>query len=133
MFPISFYRLKWLLLLVLCGVSTLTATAAKEVETVRFWHFFGADDWPVWQGFIDEFNATHPHIEIVPEYQGSGAIVQRKLLAAIVAGVPPDVTAVFSTTIAKLAATGWLVPIDLSDADKLWLSLTPRNRSKHPT
>ncbi|MBN2310081.1 MAG: extracellular solute-binding protein [Candidatus Hydrogenedentes bacterium] len=92
------------------------AAAADAPVTIRFWHFFDLDAWRTFGALIDEFNDTHPDIRVVAEYQGAHGLLTRKLIAAIVAGVPPEVTTVGCNEIPRLADTGWLVPISLSEA-----------------
>lgn len=94
------------------------AGAGDDPVEVRFWHFYVLSDWDVIGPMIDEFNATHPHIRVVPEYQGGHGLLTRKLLAAIVARVPPELTTVGCGEIPRLADTGWLAPIELTEDER---------------
>jgi len=65
---------------------------------------------------IDEFNKSHDSIEIVPQTTpGTGGYATQdvsKLLAAIAAGNPPDITWLDRFTAAQFAARGALTPLD---------------------
>ncbi|MBI3118076.1 MAG: ABC transporter substrate-binding protein, partial [Candidatus Hydrogenedentes bacterium] len=101
----------WLLLLL------LTAHGSADDLAIRWWHFYGADTWPVMQRLVAEFETTHPGIDIFPEYQGSYDMLSRKLLAAIVAGGPPELCTLGCGEVRRFAETGWLAPVQLSSVD----------------
>lgn len=104
---------------VLCvpGFLVVPSAQAAPIE-IRMWHFFDLDQLKTFGALIKEFNATHPGIRVVPEYEGSYDVLVRKLVASIVAGTPPEITTVGCPEIPRLADTGWIDPIVLSPADK---------------
>ncbi len=109
-------RIRFALALILCLCTSVCAQAAP-VE-VRLWHFFDLRMMEVFGSVIDQFNTDHPDIKIIPEYQGGHDLLVRKIIAAIVAGVPPELASVGCNEMPRLADTGWIIPIELTDAEK---------------
>jgi multiple sugar transport system substrate-binding protein len=76
----------------------------------------------VWEGYTDaesvamkkltaEFNATHPHITVTPQFYGNNDYALQKVLAAIAGGKPPDISYLYGSNAANIATTSKLVPI----------------------
>jgi multiple sugar transport system substrate-binding protein len=76
----------------------------------------------VWQGYTDaeatamkklaaEFNATHPHITVTPQFYGNNDYALQKVLAAIAGGKPPDISYLYGSNAANIAGTSQLVPL----------------------
>lgn len=93
------------LVLMIAGASV----SAAKVKIV-YWHGWGGDEKKVVEDVVAEFNRTHSNIEVeAVTIFGS----YDKLLTAIAAGTPPDVTsAVWSFQTADLASRGALLPLD---------------------
>lgn len=97
------------------GVGT---RAYGEPVEVRFWHFLDLRAMDVFGRVIEDFNAAHPGIKVVAEYQGGHDLLVRKIISAIVAGAPPELATVGCSDIPRMADTGWILPMDLSPAEK---------------
>lgn len=90
-----------------------------EVIELAFWTLLGGRLGDLIQEQVDEFNATHPNINIVNERQGGYDDLQQKLLASVAAGNPPPLTMVDYKYVPFYAKNGVFVPINefASDAD----------------
>jgi multiple sugar transport system substrate-binding protein len=76
----------------------------------------------VWEGYTDaestaikklaaEFNASHPHITVTPQFYGNNDYALQKVLAAIAGGDPPDISYLYGSNAANIASTAKLVPL----------------------
>jgi multiple sugar transport system substrate-binding protein len=93
-------------------------SAGEGVVVVTFWHAMGGPLGDVLLELIDEFNATHPHIEVVPVSMGNYRALSQKIMASVMAGDPPDLAQAFETWTAQLIRGEAIVPLDsLMDAD----------------
>ena len=99
---------------VICVVALAAVVAAASISAAKvrivYWHGWGGDEKKIVEEVVAEFNRTHPNIEVeAVTIFGS----YDKLLTAIAAGTPPDVTsAVWSFQTADLASRGALLPLD---------------------
>lgn len=57
-------------LLVLLSISAL-AFAQEKVIHITFWHAFGGGRMHLIERMVEDFNYTHPGIEVTAEYKGS--------------------------------------------------------------
>ena len=64
---------------------------AQEKYELVFWHGKGGDRGKDIQKMIDEFNKTHPNIQVKGHYQGGYTDTLRKITTAIAADATPDV------------------------------------------
>jgi multiple sugar transport system substrate-binding protein len=98
------------------GAEPATATTAPAPVTS------GHVDITVWEGYTDaestamkkltaEFNATHPHITVTPQFYGNNDYALQKVLAAIAGGNPPDISYLYGSNAANIASTSQLVPL----------------------
>ena len=58
-------------------------TLAAEKTKVQFWHAMGGDLGPPLEVLVEEFNETHPNIQIEYSWQGHYEIQLTKILAAL--------------------------------------------------
>ena len=76
----------------------------------------------VWEGYTGpeahaikvlaaEFNKTHPHITVTPQFYGNSDYALQKVLAAIAGGKPPDISYLYGSWAANIASTSKLVPL----------------------
>jgi multiple sugar transport system substrate-binding protein len=84
----------------------------------------------VWEGYTDaeasaikklaaQFNASHPHITVTPQFYGNNDYALQKVLAAIAGGKPPDISYLYGSNAANIASTSKLVPLtDWLNEDK---------------
>lgn len=63
-------------------------------------------------GFVSEFNKTHPNIHVTSVYAGKYAQAMQKAQTAFMAGHPPDVAILSTTTVLTLINMGAIVPLD---------------------
>jgi multiple sugar transport system substrate-binding protein len=84
----------------------------------------------VWEGYTDAestaikrlaaaFNASHPHITVTPQFYGNNDYALQKVLAALAGGDPPDISYLYGSNAANIAASSKLVPLtDFVNSDK---------------
>ncbi len=77
------------LLLLLFGGLALAGDEGKI--KITFWHAMGGWRVPFIQRMVDDFNLTHPGIEVTVEYKGSYRDTLNAALAAARAGNPPHI------------------------------------------
>ncbi len=76
----------------------------------------------VWEGYTQaestaiktlaaQFNRTHPHITVTPQFYGNSDYALQKVLAAIAGGDPPDISYLYGSNAANIASTSKLVPL----------------------
>ncbi|MFH1311732.1 MAG: ABC transporter substrate-binding protein [Candidatus Eisenbacteria bacterium] len=97
-----------LLMLVTCSRSTDDSGVVK----VTFWHGMGGPLGRVLTSLIDEFNATHPDIEIVSVSMGQYNALSQKIMAAVAAGKPPVMAQAYENWTVELIISGSIVPIE---------------------
>lgn len=76
----------------------------------------------VWQGYTqaeatamktlaEQFNRTHPHITVTPQFYGNNDYALQKVQSAIAGGDPPDISYLYGSNAANIASTPRLVPL----------------------
>lgn len=63
-------------------------------------------------GYVTEFNQTHPDITVKPVFAGSYTESYSKTIAAIRGGTPPDTAILLSQNLNDLLAQGLVIPLD---------------------
>ncbi len=58
-----------------------------------------------------EFNRTHPHITVTPQFYGNSDYALQKVLSAIAGGDPPDISYLYGSNAANIASTPKVVPL----------------------
>jgi len=97
-----------LLVLVTCSRSTDDGGVVK----VTFWHGMGGPLGKVLTSLIDEFNSTHPDIEIISVSMGRYTALSQKIMAAVAAGKPPVMAQAYENWTVELIISGSIVPIE---------------------
>jgi len=89
------------------------ATQASEKVVITFWNGFTGGDRPTFEALFQEFNDTHPNIELKVDIQPWDTLGQ-KLPAALASGVGPDVsTPDYNVgTIWQYVNSGSIAPLD---------------------
>jgi ABC-type glycerol-3-phosphate transport system substrate-binding protein len=87
-------------------------TPSGQVIELQFWHAQSQIQQPVLNSIIDEFNASHPGIKVVPTYQGTYSDLYKKVTAAVAAGTPPDLAIAYQDQTASYIKLGAVVPLD---------------------
>jgi multiple sugar transport system substrate-binding protein len=102
-------------LLLVCCLIILGACGGRRGEEgvvrVTFWHAMGGPLGRVLTGLIEEFNATHPDIEIVSVSMGSYTALSQKIMAAVAAGKPPVIAQAYENWTIELVLSGSIIPI----------------------
>jgi raffinose/stachyose/melibiose transport system substrate-binding protein len=82
---------KWLMLTLLIALLSVSAAAAQENVTVRWWHIFtNPPEWPVYmQKLADDYMAANPNVTIEITNLENEAFKER-LATVMQAGDPPD-------------------------------------------
>src|SRR5262245_26958298 len=63
-------------------------------------------------GYVQEWNKTHPQIQVEPVFTGNYTESYAKTLAAIQAGTPPDVAVMLSQNLNDIIGQDIVVPLD---------------------
>jgi len=97
------------------GVGIMGATAcqrrqpASGVVHLRAWTMWGGDEAEAFQVVVDEFNRTHPHIQV----HNLPAVEDTKIIRAIVANDPPEIFTLRDPGyLGSLAGNGALLCLD---------------------
>jgi multiple sugar transport system substrate-binding protein len=103
--------------LVLAGFSLLFFSCGGDggnggVTKVTFWHGMGGPLGRVLNSMIDEFNETHPDIEIVSISMGRYTALSQKIMAAVAAGKPPVMAQAYENWTVELIMSESIVPIE---------------------
>ena len=94
----------WLLLFTTCG----GGEEGGGVVKVTFWHAMGGPLGRVLTSLIDEFNETHPDVEIVSVSMGRYTALSQKIMAA---GKPPVIAQAYENWTIELILSGSIIPI----------------------
>lgn len=94
-----------------CGSTTPSSQASGNVVHLVYWNMWSGHWSSVIQHMVNDFNKTHPKIQVtmlsVPSTSGDA-----KLLTAIAAGNPPDVFTEWNPTIGSFAASKGIMPLN---------------------
>jgi len=100
-----------------------TATPAPPTATpipakLTLWHPYTGATGKEFEAMINDFNASHPNITVVPSYGGTLWTMRDKLLTAIAGGAAPDISIIDQFWSSELADAGSMVRAqDFIDAD----------------
>lgn len=98
-----------IVLALLMGVSAVTAQ--DEPVEISFWHAMSGSRGEVVQEIVDEFNETHPNIQVNAEFTGSYAETLTKALAAVRAGDAPHIVQVYEVGTRSMLDSGAILPV----------------------
>jgi len=73
-----------------------------KVVTIRFWHAMAGELGDALKVLIERFHERHPGIRVVSVYQGSYGSLSQKLIGAVIAHEPPDVSQVYPAWVSFL-------------------------------
>jgi sn-glycerol 3-phosphate transport system substrate-binding protein len=100
-----------LMLVLITFGSVLAETSDKTI--IHFWHPHSGAPAEAHQYLVNKFNASQDKIEVVLEYQANSYYdLNSKVKAAILAGNAPEVSLGEVMTMANLAKTGTIQPLD---------------------
>lgn len=93
--------------------SSAAEPAAVEPAIVTFWTAPNPAQELFWKDVVDDFNATHPDIQIDWAVIPAGASSEEVLLTSVATGTAPDIsTNIFAGFAAQLISSGAAVPLD---------------------
>lgn len=98
--------------LFLVSVGVFAQQNAPQKIKVVFWHAMGGTRVQLIQRMVDDFNLTHPDIQVTVEYKGSYRDTLNATEAAARAGTPPTVVQSFEIATQQLIDMGIFVPIE---------------------
>ena len=97
-----------------CGTAAQDAgalpPATKPTGTIQFWQGWAART-PILRSYLDQFEREHPGVK-VEDTEAGAAGGRPKMIAAILAGTPPDVNHTFPDAILSLVQGGALTTLN---------------------
>ncbi len=87
------------------------ASTPTTVTRLTLWHAYGGALGDTFTALVDEFNQSHPDIQVEASYAGNLFTMREKLVTAIAAQAGPDVSQIDQFWSSELADAGALVPI----------------------
>jgi len=88
------------------------AVAPASVTRLTLWHAYGGALGQTFEGLVQQFNQTHPAIQIEPSYGGTLFTMREKLVTALAAKAGPDIAQIDQFWSSELADAGALVSLD---------------------
>ncbi len=88
-----------------------SAFAAKKVQ-ITFWHAFGGGRTAFIQRMVEDFNYTHPNIEVKAEYKGSYRDTLNAAILAARQGSAPHIVQIFEVGSQLALDSGIFVPFE---------------------
>lgn len=86
---------------------------AQAAVEIRLWDWASGATAEATKVLVEEFNRTHPDIEVIYEFQGpSGNDLLTKLTAAMAAGAHPEISVLQDAWGSRLKKSGLVVPIE---------------------
>ncbi|MEJ2210983.1 MAG: ABC transporter substrate-binding protein [Anaerolineae bacterium] len=79
---------------------------------LQFWHAQSQVQQPALNALVDQFNASHPGIQVTATYQGTYDDLFKKVTASIAAGTPPDLSIAYQDQVAGYIKSDAVVPLD---------------------
>ena len=98
-----------LVVILVLGVGQYGLAAQIELE---LWYGLGGTPGEALRELVDMFNASQSEIKVTAHYQGNYFDTQQKLIAAVSAGVVPDVVNLEVTAVVPFAVAGQLVNLE---------------------
>ena len=86
--------------------------STSGVVTVQFWHAMGGPLGDALDELVDEFNETHPAIDIVSISMGRYQALSQKIMAAVAAGQPPVLAQAYEAWTGELIENGSAEPLN---------------------
>jgi len=108
-----------LAMLALLTVSGLVLAQQKPIQ-ITFWHAFGGGRTAIIERMVEDFNYTHPGIQVTAEFKGSYRDTLNAAILAAQQGKAPDVVQIFEVGTQLAIDSGIFVPIqDLATPEQL--------------
>src|SRR5579875_145618 len=91
------------------GSAGLAKTPPKPVTSghvhITVWEGYTAAESATIKRLAAEFNRTHPHITVTPQFYGNSDYALQKVLSAIAGGDPPDISYLYGSNAANIASS----------------------------
>jgi len=97
--------------LAVLGLVVAGSGLAQKVE-ITFWHAFGGERLAFIQRMVEDFNYTHPGIEVKAEYKGSYRDTLNAAILAARQGKPPHIVQIFEVGTQLALDSGIFVPVE---------------------
>jgi multiple sugar transport system substrate-binding protein len=94
------------------ATTTAAQPAAAQVIQLQFWHGQSQTQQDTLNALIDQFNQSHPGIQVTATYQGTNSDLYKKVTAAIAAGTPTDLAIAYQNDVANYIQSGAVIPLD---------------------
>ena len=107
-----------ILIILACLLVAFPNIAFSETVEVTFWTFFGGGEGYIMTNLIEQFNKEQSEIVVVEQPVDWGEYYN-KLLAAMVAGNPPDIGTMHLSSLTDFVERGALIPVDNYISDEL--------------
>jgi ABC-type glycerol-3-phosphate transport system substrate-binding protein len=79
---------------------------------LQFWHAQNQAQQKALDALIQDFNSSHPDIQVTGTYQGTYSDIYKKVTAAIAAGSPPDLAIAYPNDVSNYIKSDAVVPLD---------------------
>lgn len=87
------------------------ATDVTSDVTINFWHVYPGSDGDVMNKLIKDFEKQYPHITVNGQFVGSFGDLGKKVVSALQAGAPPDLTIAYPSDVVNYLPSGKLLPL----------------------
>lgn len=85
---------------------------ASGKTAVTFWHTRRGSQEKALEAICADFEAAHPDVDLIPEYQGGYAELNKKIRASILAKSLPALTVAYEDQVLEFARNGVVLPLD---------------------
>jgi ABC-type glycerol-3-phosphate transport system substrate-binding protein len=112
-----FILIAFLIALAACTPAPIVDPTEAVTTTITFWHAFTGASAETLDALVNDFNKTHPTMQVRVEAKTNEVDLLRQGIAAIALNQPPDFILASSRTLAEFARADALVALDAFIAD----------------
>lgn len=98
------------------GTGPANGTAVSQGKagavSIEFWHTQTKANAKALDALVEQFNKSHPDVQVRALFQGSYDALDQKTKAAIVAKRPPDMAVAYESMVAEYMKAGVVLPLD---------------------
>ena len=103
--------MKRVLVIALLAVLALSSFAFAEKTQITWWHAMSGSRLDVVNAIVDQFNATHPDIELTAMFTGSYAETLTKFIASYKTGTAPNLVQVYEVGTQTMLGSQAIIPV----------------------
>ena len=103
--------MKRVLVVALLAVLALSSFAFAEKTQITWWHAMSGSRLDVVNAIVDQFNATHPDIELTAMFTGSYAETLTKFIASYKTGTAPNLVQVYEVGTQAMLGSQAIIPV----------------------